>query len=803
MFSIARKEFNQFFSSLTGFITIILFLLVNGIFLFVLKDSNIFDFGYATLDKFFQLAPWIFIFLIPAITMRVLSDEYRTGTIEILRTRPLSGRNIILGKYLAVVLVILIALLPTIIYVTTIRSLSANGIDSGGILGSYIGLFLLAVSFAAIGIWCSGFTTNPIVAFLISATACLVFYFGFNAVSQLAGSFYDYYVEMMGIDFHYRSISRGVVDTRDVIYFLSVIFFFLFITQPLPPGLKRIKKQKVLGLSGALGAVLLINILAAKFHSRFDLTNEKRFTLSKPVKKMLSSLNDPVNIEVFLKGQFPSGFKKLAASTEDVLEEFRQVAGGNVSYRFVSPDEQFPGTSRTYADTLVAMGANPINLTFQVEAGKQQQFVYPFALVHYNDRIYPVELYSGNKVVSGPAELNSAEAMMEYRFASAIANLTTPAHPMIGYLTGNGEPTDGRVYDLMQNVLPSRYNTKTIDLSKQPLIPDTFKSILIVKPTIPFTDQDKLKIDQYVMNGGHVLWFIDRLEAELDSLQANNQVVAYDRNLNLEDMLFRYGVRINPDLVMDLQCDFLPWTVNANGQIAFIHWNYFPLFESKSDHPVNQNLGLISGRFVNSIDTVKAENVKKTILLSTSANSRTISTPALISGNENREVPQDALFNKKDIPVAVLLEGDFTSVFANRVSQAMQDSIRAYGGIFQRSSVKPGSMIIVGDGDVVLNGVSKGEFLPMGVNQFTIGTQYEYQFANRDFMENSMDYLVDAFGLSEAKAKDYKLRLLDPVRAKDERLKWQIMNIGLPIILITLFGLLFQWIRKRKYTHGS
>lgn len=233
MFSIAKKELHQFFSSLTGYITIILFLLVNGLFLFVLKDSNLFDFGYATLDKFFELAPWIFLFLIPAISMRSLSDEFRTGTFEILQTRPLTKWQIVSGKYLAILTIIIFVLLPTLLYVYTIKSLSAGGsIDSGGITGSYIGLFFLAAVFAAIGLCCSGLTNNAVISFLLSAFACLVIYFGFNAISKLPAlqGNGDYYAEMLGIDFHYRSISRGVVDTRDIIYFISLIYFFLLLT---------------------------------------------------------------------------------------------------------------------------------------------------------------------------------------------------------------------------------------------------------------------------------------------------------------------------------------------------------------------------------------------------------------------------------------------------------------------------------------------------------------------------------------------------------------------------------------------
>jgi ABC-2 type transport system permease protein len=233
MWSICKKELNQFFSSLTGYIAIILFLLINGVFLFVLNDSSIFEFGYASLDKFFELAPWILMFLVPAITMRSLSDEFKAGTFEILKTKPLSAWQIVSGKYFSILIVLLLAILPTIIYIVTIKVLSAQGgIDSGGILGSYIGLFFLVAVFAAIGLCCSGFTNNAVVAFLISAFSCLVLYFGFNALSKLPffANGLDYYVEMLGIDFHYRSTSRGVLDSRDLVYFISIIFIFLLTT---------------------------------------------------------------------------------------------------------------------------------------------------------------------------------------------------------------------------------------------------------------------------------------------------------------------------------------------------------------------------------------------------------------------------------------------------------------------------------------------------------------------------------------------------------------------------------------------
>jgi len=545
--------------------------------------------------------------------------------------------------------------------------------------------------------------------------------------------------------------------------------------------------------------LLLINFLAAQFHKRIDLTNEKRFTISSPVKKLLTNLDDVVQIDIFLKGEFPSGFKKLATSTDELLQEFKEYSRNNIQFKFISPDEKIEGSDRTYADTLVALGVQPINLKVQLKAGEQTQFIFPAALVHYKEKVLPVSLYPGTKMLITPEELNSAEAMMEYKFANAIEQLTQNKKPMVAYSYGNGEPAGDNTYDLVENVLKKNYNLFTLDIKKEPVIPDTFKLLMIVKPTQAFTEDEKIKIDQYVMHGGKVIWFLDRLNAEMDSLQLKNEVIAYDRSLNLEDLLFKYGVRINPDLLMDLQCDFLPFDVNGNKQFEFLHWNYFPLFESKSNHAINKNVGLVAGRFVNSIDTVKSDDVRKTILLSSSPNTRTIATPALISGEENRNAPEDQQFKKKDVIAGVLLEGKFKSLYANRLPANIMDTLDHYGTPFQPSSITENKMIIVSDGDIVLNGVFKGQPLPMGVNGYTMGTQYQYQFANRDFLQNCLDYLINNSGLAEAKSKDYTLRLFDPKKISEEKTKWQIINIVLPVLLIFIFGFIYQFLRRKKY----
>ena len=548
--------------------------------------------------------------------------------------------------------------------------------------------------------------------------------------------------------------------------------------------------------------LVAVNWAASVFHARIDLTNEKRFTLSSPVKKMLRKIDEPVTVDVFLKGNFPSGFRQLSSSVNDILGEFREIGGNKIKYSFISPDENIPGTDRTYADTLAAYNLYPINLTSQVKEGQQQQFVYPAALVHYKDQTIPVELYKGKTPLINFSELSSAEALLEFRLADAISKITQPEKPLIGYAQGNGEPLDIRTYDLAENVLGKDYRFFLPNLDSM-FLPSAMKVLIIVKPTIGFTDIQKLRLDQYVMNGGHLLMFIDRLNAEMDSLQVKNQVVAFDRDLKLNDLLFNYGARINADLIMDLQCDYLPFDVNGNGQFDLLPWNYFPVLESKGNHPINKGLGFVSGRFMNSVDTVEAEGIKKTVILSSSANSRTIGSPALISSAENVNAPEDEKFRRKDIPAAVLLEGKFNSMFANRLTEALRDSLAQFNLVFTPACIKPNRIIVAGDGDIVLNSVVKGNPIPMGMNPFTFGSQREFPFANKEFLKNCLDYLVDENDLSEAKAKDYTLRLLDPKKTAAEKTYWQIMNLGLPIALVLILAIIFSFLRKRKYSKKS
>jgi hypothetical protein len=554
------------------------------------------------------------------------------------------------------------------------------------------------------------------------------------------------------------------------------------------------------GIFLMLTFLLAINVVASLWHSRIDLTDEQRFTLSKGTELLLNNIDEPITIDVFLKGNYPSGFKKLASATEDLLREFKEVAGNKLSYQFISPEDIIAGTTVSYADTITSMGLLPINLTAQKKDGQEQHNVFPIALLHQKDKIFPIQIYKGKTPIVNVKEVNNAEALLEFNIANGIAKLNQKTKIKIAYAIGNGEPMDYSVYDLAEQTLKPDFDLSLIDINQQPFISPEFKSLILLKPKQAFTELEKLKLDQYVMNGGKLLFFIDRLNAEMDSLQIKNEVVAYDRDLNLNDLLYKYGVRVNPDLIMDLQCDYLPFDINGNGQFELLPWNYFPVIESAENHPINKNLGYVSGRFVNSIDMVEAEGITKTVLLHSSLNSRIIASPALISGKENSTAPEDNNFKTANIPIAVLLEGKFKSLFSNRLSNEMNDSLKAHRIDFLTSCPIENKMLVVSDGDILMNSVVKGnQPLPMGMNPYTYGSQRQFPFANKDFLLNALDYLINEHNLSEAKSKDYAIRFLDPKKINAQKNFWQFMNIVLPIFIVILFALIFQFIRKRKY----
>ena len=389
---------------------------------------------------------------------------------------------------------------------------------------------------------------------------------------------------------------------------------------------------------------------------------------------------------------------------------------------------------------------------------------------------------------------------MEYKFADAIDKLTRKNIPVVAYVTGNGEPVDYTVSDLYETLF-SRYQLGRFDLKKGFPNASLIQALIVVKPTLPFTEEDKLKLDQYVMNGGKIIWFIDKLHAELDSLMRNKGgYTAFDRGLELDDLFFKYGVRIQPDLLQDLNCAKLPIVVGKNPDgspvMQRIPWPYYPFLSARNFHPISANLDRVLPIFPSGIDTVKSTGIQKTILLATDSNSRSISSPAQVTLNSVRSAEDFSSFNKSYLPVAVLLEGTFHSLFAGRATAALQDSVLKTSGVpFAAENKQPTQQIVVSDADIVTNPVSAG----MGPQSMGELPFENYRFANRDFFLNALDYLVSERKLYESRNKDFVLRLLDKNRVAEEKFQWQLLNMLVPLLILALVAWIVQSIRRKKY----
>jgi ABC-2 type transport system permease protein len=557
-----------------------------------------------------------------------------------------------------------------------------------------------------------------------------------------------------------------------------------------------------------LFGIILLNIIASHVNARYDMTSEKRYTLTKPVKNMLGRIHEPVNIDILLEGNLKSGLRKLRNSTETLLQEFNEYADGNINYRLVDPVAGGDDSSRaSILDSLAKMGIQPMTLVAQSKKGEEQsqRIVIPAAIIKYKDRLLPVDLLKGvqrSREGQSPEQLYvNAENLLEYKFASVIDKLITDTLPSVGYLMGNGEPLDFREYGLIQ-YLRENFRFGIVPLDSVPVIPAGLNALIMVKPSLKFSDLEKRKLDQYIMRGGSLICMIDNLNAEMDSLRSSRETVAFDRGLNLDDLLFHYGVRINQDLVEDMQCASINMVIGEQGgkpQFQLLPWPYYPLLDGSPYSLITRNLDPVLSKFANSIDTVKAADISKTILLQTSPNARTVSTPALISLEIVKSASDPKAFQQSAIPVGVILEGKFKSLYANRTSTAMADSLaQVYNQPFLKLGDKDARIIVCADGDLVLNEMSDHGPLPLGFSK-----DINYTFANAEFLSNCLDYCVNPSGILQSRSKDYSLRLLDPEKTDDERSFWQLINIASPLMVVIICGLIFQYVRKKKYNTGT
>jgi ABC-2 type transport system permease protein len=799
VYPILKKEITTYLSSLVAYVTISVFLLVLGLFLWVFPDTSILAYGYAGLDSLFSTAPYLFMFLIPAITMRSLAEERREGTFEILLTRPLTNLQIVLGKYFAGVVIVLFALVPTLVYYFSVYTLGTpqGNIDTGAVIGSYIGLFLLGAAFTAIGLFASSVSKNQVISFTIAVFLCFFFYSGFDSLNTIL-SLQNMGLSGLGITEHYQSVSRGVLDTRDLVYFIVLSMLFIWLT--LFVIQTQLKKKFNKAFLSILGLMFVLILLSVNFFTRFDFTKEKRFTISPISRKMVDSLQQTINITVYLQGDnFPGGMKRLQTSVKDMLIDLQAYSHNKLQYTFIDPLKGLSEEQQKQAfEELDAKGIQAQNLSVKTDDGISQKVIFPFALVSYGEKSIPVKLLESQSSVNvTPDEvLNNSIQNLEYAFTSAIKKITSGGKQRVGFTEGHGELSDLQLNDAMRSLsdgfLVGRIDLKTIAFDSLRKV-----SLLVIpKPDKPFTELEKFKVDQYIMRGGRVLWAIDQVTAELDSMHNHgNEQLAFNKQLNLDDQLFGYGVRINYDLIADINAMQIPVTtgdVGGQPQIQMLPWLFYPIYVPLSKHPIVKNLDGISSQFASTIDVLDVKNVQKTVLLTSSPFNKKISTPHMLSLQALEQEPNPKEFQSQPKTTAVLLEGKFASDFRNR---PVPDGLNEQVAIMPES--KPTKMIVLSDGDMLKNQISSdGSPFPLGYDHYT-----QQSYANKNLLLNIADYMTDDSGLISLRSKEIKIRLLSRARIRNEKLFWQLINNIAPIGAVLIFAIFQHYMRKRKYAH--
>jgi gliding-associated putative ABC transporter substrate-binding component GldG len=548
-------------------------------------------------------------------------------------------------------------------------------------------------------------------------------------------------------------------------------------------------------LALTLVLLIVINLIGSQFFHRFDVTNDKRYTLSKTSLSIIKGVKEPLIIDVFLKGQFPGEFKKLQTETQQLLEEFKAY-NSNIVFQFVDPLE-----NESQQDSLIQAfqerGLTPINVTLDDKGKQTQEVVFPWAIATYQGRSVKVPLLKNMMGASTAEKVVSSVQHLEYAFANAFNTISNPKEKKIAIIKGNGELHELLIADFLKSIRENYFiGPFTLDsVAKNPQ--RTLKELnkydlaIIAKPTEKFTDEEKMVLDQFVIHGGKTLWLVDQVNMEMDSLYSDSgTTLAFPNDLNLNDLFFKYGVRINPDLIKDIMATPIALATGERGsatQYTQFPWFYSPLIYPTIKHPIVSNLDGLKFEFASGIDTLK-NGIKKTVLLQSSNYSKRIGAPVEVKLEMVQERPEQSEFkNTGNIPVSVLLEGSFHSVYENRVLPFEEKSFISKG--------KNNKMIVISDGDVIRNQLDKNyQPLELGYDKWT-----NKLYANKEFMLNCVNYLLDENGLINIRTKVVNLPLLDKQKVYDNYSTAQMLTIGLPLLLLSVFGIVFTFIRRRKY----
>lgn len=816
MIALVRKEFQAFFSTLLGYVVVSIFLLLNGLFLWVFPgESNVLDAGQASLESFFAMAPWALMIVVPAITMRSFSEEFRTGTMELLATKPISPSGIVAAKFLGSFSVLLFALLPTLLFIPIIGWLGqpAWNFDAGALKGSYVGLVLLGGAFTSIGIAASSMSRNPLVAYLLTMVVLVFGFIGFQALASFdwLGS-WDLLFGQIGMSSHYQAMSRGLLVSTDLVYFAGLCAGVLWSARSAfvwrdSRGAAHLTEW-ALGVS--IVAVTAWGLTLVSF--QWDFTEEKRFTLTPATHELLGELEDEVFITCYLAGDYPAQWKRLERAIRHQLEDMASLTDGRLRFQFVDiyelDDRQTIGQNE---EKLLEQGLNFSRIAFSESGAQAFKTIWPAALVSYRGKTEPVQFFRSEVPEPTEVMIQGSINTLEYELTRAVRKLISQERPRIAMIIGHGELGEAETADFVMD-LEADYDVFDVEIGGQLNIlserieglsrrVNRFDLAIVAKPDSTFDPKDQVIIDQFIMNGGRVLWLVDPLSIDLDSLARNQMTMGVTNDLGIYDQLFQYGVRFNRNLVIDLQCAPIVMGAGPMGNqqnMQVFNWYFAPVaMPLGTSHPITTNLDPVKFDFASRLDTVDVEgSLRKTVLLSSSELAREYKAPVRVSSSVVELSP--AYFSENSLPnqpLAVLVEGEFHSAFEHRLPDTLKNDPEF---AFQSRSV-PTAQLMIGDGDIIRNQVKDGPngpmILPLGYDRNARRVIYD----NKEFLRNAVSYLLDEEAAISVRSRAIALRPLNAERVRSERLGWQAIALALPIGLVLLMGWVFTWRRRRAY----
>lgn len=751
---------------------------------------NFIDNGYADMVRFFDLAPILLAILIPALTMRLFSEEKRNKTFDILRARPVSLLSIYFSKFLATFIFFLVTLTPTVIYVISL-SLLANpvgSIDLNNIIVSYLSLILLSVVFITIGLFGSVISPNQIVSLIISVFLCLFTFWGFELITGfLLSGKAQAIISSFGLLHHYELMQRGVIQIKDLLVILNYCTLFIILSLLI----LRSNRQK---LVITIAILSVLNILLYFIPNiRFDFSSDKRYTLSNYTKSILENIEKEQNINIYLTGNLNSGFQRLQDATNNLLIDYKRLANNNINITYNSPYQE---NNSNIFDAMVDKGMPGIALNEMDREGKaSRKIIYPYAQISNGKDTLVVSLLKNIAGYTAEENINASIETLEFEFTDAIRLLNQKSFKSVAFIEGHNEIPRTYVYDA-EEALSKYYFVNRGQIGNDINILSDFSAIIIAGPLLKYTEAEKYILDQYIMSGGRVLWLLDGTYYSHEELASKGFTASMKNDVNLDDILFSYGIRINSDLIQDMQCVSTYLMADDNSQsAAMIPSFYQPLLLPSQDFPITKNIRDVKAGFASSIDIVNnSPDTKKAILLTSSANTHIVNVPEPIDFDIERIQKQPDYFNQQFIPVAVSLEGIFNSGFQNR---PIPDSVNigAYQPLEKSKNTK---MIVVSSSDIITNEIQgKGEasqVLPMGYDRVS-----QQQFGNRDFIVNAVNWLTNNDELMALRTKKQQLYILNKKAAYENRDKYAIMNIGIPILFMSLIMGVAILYRRRKY----